>query len=132
VRLTLYKAVWACNASVDYFLFQIIDAVAWSFLSCLKLRRLEYCKVPSSRPGYYSMGTLKSVCLSWFGLLSRDKYEHSHLRLWMLYLFGQRSQYISIKFPLHKQSENPRQPRRAPARDFTVPIPSSDVASKNK
>merc|ERR1719266_2534793 len=80
VRSTLYKAVWACNASVDSFLFQIIDAVAWSFLSCLKLRRLEYCKVPSSRPGYYSM----------------------------LYLFGQRSQYISIKFPLHKQSENPR------------------------
>ena len=57
-----------------YFLFQIIDAVAWSFLSCLKLRRLVYCKVPSSRPGYYSM----------------------------LYLFGQRSQYISIKFALHK------------------------------
>ena len=25
-----------------YFLFQIIDAVAWSFLSCLKLRRLVY------------------------------------------------------------------------------------------
>ena len=38
-----------------------------------------YCKVVSSRPVYYSI----------------------------LETFGQRSQYISIKFPLHKQSENP-------------------------
>ena len=38
-----------------------------------------YCKVRSSRPVYYSI----------------------------LELFGQRSQYISIKFLLHKQSENP-------------------------
>ena len=30
------------------------------------------------------MGTPKSVCLSWFGLISRDKYEHTHLRLWKL------------------------------------------------
>ena len=27
------------------------------------------------------MGTLKSVCSSWFGLISRDKYEHTHLRV---------------------------------------------------
>ena len=38
-----------------------------------------YRKVASSRPVYYSI----------------------------LNSFGQRSQYISIKFPLHKQSENP-------------------------
>ena len=37
-----------------------------------------YCKVANSRPVYYSI----------------------------LELFGQRSQYISIKFPLHKPSEN--------------------------
>ena len=30
-----------------------------------------------------TMGTLKSVCSSWFGLISRDKNEHSHLRLWI-------------------------------------------------
>ena len=37
--------------------------------------------------------------------------------------FGQRSQYISIKIPLHKQSENPwvcYYPRRALAQDFMV------------
>ena len=27
------------------------------------------------------MGTLKSVCSSWFALISRDKYEHTHLRV---------------------------------------------------
>ena len=30
------------------------------------------------------MGTLKSVCSSWSGLISRDIYEHTHLRLWMM------------------------------------------------
>ena len=30
---------------------------------------------------YSTMGTLKSVCLSWFALMSRDKYEHTHLRV---------------------------------------------------
>ena len=40
----------------------------------------DYRKVASSRPVYYSI----------------------------LNSFGQRSQYISIKFPLHKQSENPK------------------------
>jgi hypothetical protein len=29
------------------------------------------------------MGTLKSVCTSWSGPISRDIYEHTHLRLWM-------------------------------------------------
>ena len=28
-----------------------------------------------------SMGTLKTVCSSWFALISRDKYEHTHLRV---------------------------------------------------
>ena len=27
------------------------------------------------------MGTLKSVCSSWFALISRDKCEHTHLRV---------------------------------------------------
>ena len=27
------------------------------------------------------MGTLKSVCSSWFALISRDIYEHTHLRV---------------------------------------------------
>ena len=27
------------------------------------------------------MGTLKSLCSSWFALISRDKYEHTHLRV---------------------------------------------------
>ena len=27
------------------------------------------------------MGTLKSVCSSWFALISFDKYEHTHLRV---------------------------------------------------
>ena len=27
------------------------------------------------------MGTLKSVCSSWFALISRDIYEHTHLRI---------------------------------------------------
>ena len=30
------------------------------------------------------MGTLKSVCSSWFPLISRDKYQHTHLRVPML------------------------------------------------
>ena len=32
---------------------------------------------------FYStfMGTLKSVCSSWFALISSDKYEHTHLRV---------------------------------------------------
>jgi hypothetical protein len=29
----------------------------------------------------FHMGTLKSVCSSWFGLKSHDKYEHTHLRV---------------------------------------------------
>ena len=29
----------------------------------------------------FAMGTLKSVCSSWFALISRDKYEHTHLRV---------------------------------------------------
>ena len=29
------------------------------------------------------MVTLKSVCSTWSGLISRDKYEHTHLRLWI-------------------------------------------------
>ena len=41
-------------------------------------RKIKYRKVASSRPVYYSI----------------------------LKPFGQRSHYISIKFPLHKQSEN--------------------------
>jgi hypothetical protein len=52
-------------------------------------------KVASSRPVYYSI----------------------------LNPFGQRSQYISIRFPLHKQSENPwvcYQPRQSTVHDFTV------------
>ena len=28
-----------------------------------------------------AMGTLKSVCSSWFALISRDKYEHTLLRV---------------------------------------------------
>ena len=28
-----------------------------------------------------TMGTLKIVCSSWFALISRDKYEHTHLRV---------------------------------------------------
>ena len=33
-----------------------------------------------------TMGTHKSVCSSWSGLISRDIYEHTHmhLRLWMM------------------------------------------------
>ena len=57
----------------------------WIFLVFILDQNLEwslewiYCKVGSSRLVYYSI----------------------------LELFGQRSQYISIKFPLHKPSENP-------------------------
>ena len=58
--------------------------VAWrrQSLNHNGLNRVElaYRKVTSSRPIYYSI----------------------------LNSFGQRSQYISIKFPLHKQSENPK------------------------
>ena len=32
--------------------------------------------------GTVNMGSLKSVCSSWFGHISRDKYKHTHLRLW--------------------------------------------------
>ena len=48
-------------------------------MRCLFLPWTIYRKVASSRPVYYSI----------------------------LNSFGQRSQYISIKFPFHKQSENP-------------------------
>ena len=30
---------------------------------------------------YLLMGTLKSVCSSWFALISRDIYEHTHMRV---------------------------------------------------
>ena len=50
-----------------------------SMLKPSKVNNLTYRKVASSRPVYYSI----------------------------LNSFGQWSQYISIKFPLHKQSENP-------------------------
>ena len=30
---------------------------------------------------HFNMGTLKSMCSSWFPLISRDKYEHTHLRV---------------------------------------------------
>ena len=36
---------------------------------------------PGARLSTCKMGTLKSVCSSWFGLISRDKYEHTHLRV---------------------------------------------------
>ena len=36
--------------------------------------------------------------------------------------FGQRPQYISIKFPLHKHSENVKTLRQATVCDFTVYI----------
>ena len=29
----------------------------------------------------YPIRTLKSVCSSWFALISRDRYEHTHLRV---------------------------------------------------
>ena len=35
------------------------------------------------------MGTLKSVCSSWFALMSRDKYEHTHLRVPIHEFFSQ-------------------------------------------
>ena len=54
----------------------------------------EYRKVVSSRPVYYSV----------------------------LELLGQRPQYISIKFPLHKHSENVKTLRQATVCDFTVYI----------
>ena len=43
------------------------------FFSFSKRTQLWLCK-------FISMGTLKSVCSSWFALISRDKYEHTHLR----------------------------------------------------
>ena len=50
-----------------------------SMLKPSKVNNFTYRKVESSRPVYYSI----------------------------LKLFGQRSQYISIKFALYKSSENP-------------------------
>ena len=35
------------------------------------------------------MGTLKSVCSSWFALISRDKYEHTLLRVPILFWWNQ-------------------------------------------
>ena len=34
-----------------------------------------------------NMGTLKSVCSSWFALISFDKYEHTHLRVPIPFIF---------------------------------------------
>ena len=36
------------------------------------------------------IGTLKSVCSSWFALISRDKYEHTHLRVPIIFLCKQK------------------------------------------
>ena len=63
---------------------------------------VNYCKVTSSRPFY------RSTRLVYNSILNS---------------LGQRSQYISIKFTLHKQSENPFMcyyPRQSTAHDFTV------------
>ena len=72
-----------------------------STVLCVKSR--IYHKLPSSRPVYYSI----------------------------LELIVKRSQYIGIKFTLHKLSENPREwykPKQSTVRDFTViyyKVPSS-------
>ena len=61
----------------------------------LGIQPRTYRKVASSRPVYYSI----------------------------LELFGQRSQYIRIKFPLHKPSENSwvcYWPKQSTARNFTI------------
>ena len=36
-----------------------------------------------NQPVLLRIGTLKSVCSSCSGLISRDKYEHTHFRLWL-------------------------------------------------
>ena len=51
--------------------------------SVLKDLFCEICQLQFVKKSAFGMGTLKSVCTSWFGLVSRDKYEHTHLRLWI-------------------------------------------------
>ena len=46
-------------------------------LSALFRRFFSWCE----KNLLISQGTLKSVCSSWFGLISRDKYEYTHLRV---------------------------------------------------
>ena len=53
------------------------------------------------------MGTLKSVCSRWFGLMSHDRYEHTHLRLWIAYAYqaqaqATRQRYKTLKFRLFR------------------------------
>ena len=83
-RFHLYKS-WKKNFSKIWtkFFTYLRSKLAWSTqqASSMHLRHgIIYRKVASSRPVYYSI----------------------------LELYGQRSQYISIKFLLHKSSENPK------------------------
>ena len=64
------KEDWiTATPTIQHFMFRVFQ---------IELQDLNYRKVASSRPVYYSI----------------------------LELLGQRSQYIRIKFPLHKPSEN--------------------------
>ena len=96
------------NYICEWYWYTYIFLKIWKRNYCMKyfrnLRKMHksyhwdwdyYCKVSSSRPVYYSI----------------------------LDTFGQRSRYKSIKFPLHKESENPwtcYYPRQSTACDFTV------------
>ena len=85
LRFGLIKLGWLTGffkpegTSTPFYSYSFLILINW--LVSLEFMKffVIYHKVASSRPVYYSI----------------------------LNSFGQRSQYISIKFPLHKQSENP-------------------------
>ena len=67
------------------------------------------------------MGTLKSVCSSWCGLISRDIYQHAHLRLsvpgqyWRLWFVD-----LNLKVETEVQKRKRKRKRRVEATWFAV------------
>ena len=121
------------NKAVEFQACTLCTCNSSTQISCVKWIEIIYCKVASS-----SLSRL--VAHFWiFRLFMKGKFDAYVLwpfakrvknwnivaTIWICYSFqfGQRSRYISIKFSLHKQSENPKMcyySRQATVRDFTI------------
>ena len=105
------------------FKIQILFGIyAWKFLI--------YFQKTSTNPTNHVTFRLKSVLFGYHKVASSRPVYYSNLNF-----FGQWSQYIRIKFPVHKESENPwacYQLRCAPARNFTLikPRRKADLPSQ--
>ena len=107
----------SCEAKViiyksrgEPFLWNRIWDLGW-FLGCLAVLKSAQCKLK-----YATLRVFFYVCMGkplWVALIKishratyRKVASNTPVYYSILNSFGKRSQYISIKFPLHKQSEN--------------------------